>query len=749
MAKKKSILLLGLIVLLSLGALTLLITEASWSSPARLFVTSPAITNLTSAEGETITLSGGGFSNATSLWLVPERSIRSATTATLETYGNPLHFIRRDDCLYVANGTGGFFIVQGLQSPVPAISGILNNGGQGMEIALRQDEAIMAAGNSGLQIIDIRDKTTPQLLAVLKSAAPALSVASSGEIAYVATGKTGVQLVNLADRRHPQHLGKLPNLPQAYKVCGDKELLIIATGAGGVIYDIRIPAQPRRLARLPVPGGINTVMSLRGETLYWATKTLSESRLYAIDLGRPESPRVLTSVPLNGIPFGISSAEDQLAIAMGSSGTQLFSVVGTERLAPFQSIAAKNRTRFALPLGSDLWIGDGGGELLRLDQQGAAALTMPPTLPDFSPRISPLVTAQLFLLGDKTGLAIYGHGEETAPVLLARLAIAGLVQQYLTADQRHLWLAIDNADPLATGKLISVDISTPNTPRILAEIPLPSPPVIVGESGTTLIIATTVLDERPSFTNTAAPLIKADKSKLLHFIDISQPESPAPFLSYPLADSSSGMCIAGRSLVLMQHDGLLRIIDLTETHAPKELGSLQMPWLQESAWSGRVKIAIKDDVAFISSPLAKVVAIDLQDPHQPKNLGGFTLGGPVTSLLISDHFLLAQINKLGLSVIDIKNPRAPERLGVISLPGSSHTSTVQAGMIWYVFPDAMGIWSIPLPQRLPSVVAGSDQLTARLERPLQPGPYRFWLTDPQHHIVVPGVSWSSAGKQTR
>jgi hypothetical protein len=733
MKKKYSLLLTVLITISALGALTLLLTAPSWSSSARLYVTTSAPEHLPGA-GDSLTLHGGGFSPTTHLWLVPERSIRTATTATLETYGNPYHLVQRDDHLYVANGLGGFFIVQGLQSPVPLISGILDSDGQGIEIALHQDEALLAAGISGLQIIDIRDDAKPQLLAVLKSVAPALSVASSGRIAYVATGKSGVQIVDLADPRQPRHLGALADIPTAYKLSCDEKTLIIATAGGGWIYDISQPEQPRRLAALPVPGGSNTVMTRQGETLYWAMKISQESRLYAVDLSRPASPYLLSSVPLNSVPFGISGSEDHLAIALGSSGTQLFSLAAGTPLATGTTIAAKSRTHYALLLGNDLWVGDSGGELLRLDQQRALALTTAPILPDFSPSSQPIVTPHLFFLGDKTGLSIYDRWGVTSPILLARLPITGLEQQYLSADQRQLWLATRNAAPATTGKLINVDISVLHAPRITAEIPLLRPPVIIGEQGTTLVIATPNIDQ-------TRPLFRADRLDALHFIDTSQPQSPALLATYPLASVSAGLGMTDHFVVFMQTDGLLRVIDLRAAQGPQEMGSLQMPWLETSDWAGRVDIVVKDNVAFISSSLGKIFLIDLQDLRRPKYLGVLALTGPVNSLLLNDHFLLAEVKKEGLVVIDVKNIRTPQILGTIPLPGLFHYGTVQGGVIWYVNPEINGLWSLPLPRRLPISVA-DDRLIASLVQPPPPGAYRFWLSDQQNHLLIPGVSWS-------
>ncbi len=734
MAKKHAFLLPGLITISALGTLFLLLTAPSWSSSKQLFVTSSAPENLPTT-GTDLTLHGGGFSPTTHLWLVPERSLRSVTTATLETYGNPHHFIRRNNNLYVANGVGGFLIVQGVQSPVPFISGILDSEGQGMEIVLHQDVALLAAGASGLQIIDIRDDTNPQLLAALKSVAPALSVASSGKIAYIAAAKAGVQIVDLTDPRQPRRLGKLADIPEAYKLSCDGKILIVATASGGWLYDISQPEQPRRLAALPVPAGMNTVMTRRGETLYWATKTSQESRLYSFDLGRPTSPRLLASVPLNGTPFGISCSEDQLAITLGSSGTQLFSLDSGPQLIAGAMIAAKSRTHYALLFGRDLWVGDSDGELLRLDQQKASALTTAPILPDFSPLIIPIITPHLILLGDKNGLSVYDRGGATTPILLARLPITGLEQQYLSTDQRQLWLASRDDAPATTGRLILVDISRPHAPRITAEIPLSHRPNIFGEQGTTLVISTPTPDQE-------RPLNQADRLDSLHFVDISLPQNPVLASSYPLANICAGLSITEHFIVLMQTGGLLRVLNISAAGAPQEVGSLQMPWLHMADWAGRVNIVVKDKVAFVSSPLGRIVLIDLHDPEQPKLLGGFNLAGPVRSLVISDHLLLAEVKKEGMVVIDLKKIREPEILGTIPLPGVFHHSTVQGGSFWYTCAYSNGIWSFPLPRRLQSSVAG-DKIVASIEQQPPPGAYRLWLSDEQSHLLVPGVSWSS------
>jgi hypothetical protein len=734
MSRKKSLLLTGLITLSALGAL--LVTAPSWSSPARLFVSSPAPEHLPAA-GYDLTLHGGGFSQSSRLWLVPESSIRSATTATLETFGFPYQFVSRDDHLYVANGPRGFFIVQGVQAAVPIISGTLESGGQGIEVALHRDTALLAAGNNGLQLIDIRDDNDPQLLSVLNALAPALSVANSGTIAYVARGKSGVEIVDIANPRQPRRLGALPDLPEAYKLSIEDHILVISAAQGGWLYDISQPAQPRRLSALPVPGGHKSVMLQWEETLYWATKSEEGARLYALDISVPTAPRLLSSVPLNGTPFGISCNAQQLAVALGSYGTQLFSLQAGPQLTTSSSVAAKIRTTYAQLLGNDLWIADSSGELLRLDQEKAQALTPSPLLPGQSQWINPIITPQLFSFGNKKGISLFDQWNETAPVLLAHLPITGLTQQYLSADQQRLWLATrDTPLPGATGKLLSVDISLPHAPRVTGQISLSHAPVIIGKYGTTLIITTPTPDQ---------PLIdkKTDRLTSLHFINISRPERPMLASTYHLGDCSTGLSLTGNFLVLMQKDGLLRVIDISATDAPKEVGTLQMPWLHTAAWQGRVNIVVKDDVAYISSSLGKIFLIDLQDHRRPEYLGDFTLAGPVKTLLLNDHLLLVELNKEGLLIIDLEESRAPAILGTILLPGRLYRLTAQGGKIWYTHDDSNGIYSLPLPRRLQKTDTDNDQIIARLAQSPPPGAYRLWLTDKGKHLLVPGVTWHS------
>lgn len=731
MTKKYSYILMALMTIIALTAsFQLFGLPSSWSSPAELFVTTSAPKILPSP-GEPITLQGGGFSKNTRLWLAPERTTRSATTATLETFGAPIHIISRGDYLYVANSTGGFFILQGPHSPLPVITGILDSAGQGREITLLQNEVLMAAGSGGLQIIDIRDSSNPQLLSTLLSVSPAISVASTGHIAYVATGKFGAQIVDISDPRNPQHLGKIPGLPEAYRLLCDEKILIVATNNGGLLYDISQPSKPRYLSALPLSGRNNSIMTRHHDTLFWATRIPDGSRLYTVDLSSPNAPRLLSTTPLPSVPYGITCSDRHVAIALGSLGIQIFSLEnGGNPVANLPIVAPIGIAHYALLDDNDLWVAD-REELLRIDLGMAADLSFKPFVPERCSTIQPIITSEHFILGDKHGLSIYLRTENSPPLLTAHLPISHLVQQYLSLNQNLLWLVTHESHPPFTTTLIKINLTNPLDPVITDEIPLADSTIIIGEQGPNLVISSSPRD-------IPRQMSSKDKLRNLSLIESSNPAPPSS--AYLLENASNGFCLMDNYFVSIQTDGLLRVIDLSAAEGPAEAGVLQMPWIESAAWSGRVSIVNKDRRAFISSSLGTIYIIDLQDPKNPKNLGEIKLNNQITSLLIEGDYLLADVNKQGLVMINIQQTENPEILGNIPLSGIFHLGTVENGTFWYVTPSINGLNSLPLPKPIPCSVSGDNQIVATLAEEVPVGAYRLWLTDQQKHLLIPGFT---------
>lgn len=724
-----------LIATMAFASAALLLTGRSWSSLAPLFLSTPPPQTLP-AGAATVSLTGG-FPSDTSLWLAPEPSIRSAVTSTLATCGLPQHFVVRGDRIYVANGPSGFLTITGQSSVTPRVSGALVTEGQGVAVALLRNVALLAAGSGGLQIIDIRDDQAPRLLARLPEVAPAIGIAQSGNIAYIASGKKGLHVVDLADPRHPRVLARIADLGPIHKVASDGELLVaaLARNEGLAIFEISNPGRPRRLAVLPLPGRAVLALALREQTALVATTSKSANLLQSVDLAHPAQPRVASSLPLDGFPLGMAWTDERATVALGTNGMRSFELDAAQRLHPAEAIGAKVNTRFAVPQGDVLWVADGRGELLRIDPGPAVALTPRTILPALRPGTKPVVTSQLILSDDATGLVIYARGEQNAPpTLLSRLPVAGQIAHLLLVDQLlFLGIVADRTDN--AGKLLIVDISSPAAPRIAAELPLAQTPLPVGVFDKTL-----VLGESLYLSTATTPPWWSKPSRLL-FIDISSPENPSIHSIYPLETGVSGIALSGGQLALMQSDGRFQIIDATTAATPEVVATLQMPWLHAAAWHGVVSIVVKNRVAFVSSSLSGIEVIDLREPDQPRHLGRIDTPAPTVSMTLEGNLLFADILKQGLLVVDLKQPLEPQTLGLIPLPGMTRHLLAQGGRLWYVIRQAHGLWSMPLPQRLRSTIAESGSVITGSAPGAEDGPWRFWLVNEDERIDGAGVTW--------
>lgn len=727
-----------LIATLAFASAALLWTGRSWSSLTPLFLSAPPPQTLPA--GVTTVALTGAFPSATSLWLAPEPSIRSAVTSTLATCGSPQHFAMRGDRIYVANGLSGLLTITGQSSVTPRVSGALVTEGQGVAVALLRDAALLAAGSGGLQIIDIRDDEDPRLLAKLPEVAPAVGIALSGDIAYVASGKKGLHVVDLADPRHPRVLAQIADLGTVHKVASDGELLIaaLARNAGLAVFEISNPVKPRRLAVLPLPGHAVLALTLREQTALVATGSKRANLLQSVDLAQPTQPQLTAALPLEGFPVGMTWTGDRVTVALGTNGMRSFDVDADRRLHPARTISAKVNTRFAAPLGDAVWVADARGELLRINPESAITLTPRAILPAFRPRTKPVVTNQLILSDDPTGLVIYARGENAPPTLLSRLPLAGQIAHLLLVDQL-LFLGIMTDVKDNAGKLLVVDISAPAAPRITAELPLAQTPLPVG-----VIDKTLVLGEALNLTTASSPPWWSKPSRLL-FVDISTPENPSIRCNYPLETGVAGIALSGGQLTLMQTDGRFKVIDATDATTPKEVASLQMPWLQAAAWHGVVSIVVKNRIAFVSSSLSGIEVVDLREPDQPRHLGRIDTPGPVISMTLEGNLLLADVLKQGVMAIDLQRPLEPQILGLIPLPGMTRYLLPEGGRLWYVICQAHGLWSMPLPQHLRSTIAENGAvITGSVMPGLEDGPWRFWLVNEDERIDAAGVTWIGA-----
>ena len=188
---------------------------------------------------------------------------------------------------YVADGSGGLYILNVSTPASPTIVGSLDTPGTANEVAVVGNYAYLADGTSGLRVIDVSTPATPQEKATLDTPDVAKGIAVSGNYAYLADQST-VRIVDISNPLSPQAKGVYtPGYSAAYwgiKVSGIYAYLAESTFT---ILDISNPLLPTLVSETMLVG-YPTELALSGNTIY-AANGVSQG-VQIIDVTSPTAP---------------------------------------------------------------------------------------------------------------------------------------------------------------------------------------------------------------------------------------------------------------------------------------------------------------------------------------------------------------------------------------------------------------------------------------------------------------------------
>lgn len=154
---------------------------------------------------------------------------------------------------------------------------------------------------SRLEILDISDPLNPKLCTHFDFPGAVWFSEVSGDLAFF-VGTSGFQVADLSIPASPAILGSLglAGTPVAAAATGD--MVCVAANTGGLqVVDISDPGNLRRIGDLPLPGSALCV-GVRDNHAFVGTDTLTESRLYAVDIRDPDDPKKVGSVALTDLP---------------------------------------------------------------------------------------------------------------------------------------------------------------------------------------------------------------------------------------------------------------------------------------------------------------------------------------------------------------------------------------------------------------------------------------------------------------
>jgi hypothetical protein len=204
----------------------------------------------------------------------------------------------------------------------------------------------------------------------------------------------------------------------------------VGTDSELLVYDVSVPAAPVLAATVSASA---VSLALQGNYLYAGSVSGSVYTLLVYDVTDPSRPRRVASLPLPEIAYAIAAQPGWMAIAMGKSGIEVYSIANGASPVPLA------------PYSGTFWSLAGTGNLL-------------------------------YAAGDWTGLLIFDLTQPKAPVVLSQTSLAAgdevVWTSYfpaavsVTLDARGIaWLCTEK-----DGRVYGLDVRSPRQPRHVAEL---------------------------------------------------------------------------------------------------------------------------------------------------------------------------------------------------------------------------------------------------------------------------------------
>ncbi len=597
------------------------------------------------------------------------------------------------DHAYVADHEEGLKIIDISNPRTPSLVGSYYASGPAYDVHVSGGLALVADWNFGLQIIDVSDPANPELAGTLDTPGLARGVFVSGGYAYLADDVLGLQIIDFSDPAHPRIVGSYNSPGAAHEVYVSGDLAYLAAWDFGLkILNVSNPENPVPVGEYLTEGNAWDAYAAGG----YVFVADDVSGLNIIAAANPATPTLAGKFPADGT-YGVFVSGD-FAYLTGASPA--FQAVDVNALDVDGDQAPNHWELFYKCLGG--WTADGS---LDEDSDGLTNLeeylaNLDPCHPDtdggfeddggeVSSGRKPLDSRDdLFIDADADGMA--DSWENSHPCVAA-----GEDDGSANPDQ-DLWSNLDeflhDGDPCEPNAGECAD-GLDNDGDGLIDCLDPGC-VDLGDAG-----------ERG--TNACDDGIDNDHDELVDYPfdpDCSGPEDVAelkPTLEGALdSHRALGVTVSGDYAYLADHDGGLKIIDVSDPAAPFTAG-------QYGTGVAVMDVFVSGGYAYLAADDEGLLIIDVSNPAVPSMVGSLDSGGSAGGVYVVGDYAYLAAGESGLLVMDVSDPAAPRLVGPHQTAGPA--SAIHASGAYAYVTDDEGLRIIDVSDPAHPILLGSSE----------------------------------------
>ncbi|MCB2213366.1 T9SS type A sorting domain-containing protein [bacterium] len=256
------------------------------------------------------------------------------------------------DLVYLAQGTGGFTIVDISDFENPEMIWSMSVGDDLMDVVVDGDYAY-AAGVNGVYVIDLSG-ANPELVATVTTSSSCFNIDKSGNYVYVAGASAGLVVIDATTPASASLVTEFdtPGYARDLYVMGN--YVYMADGSQGLaIIDVSTPGSPSLVSNLNSPGYAGGV-ELIGDTAYIADDS---NGVMMIDVSDVNNPTDMGSFATTGRAKQLDSVDNFLIVAEYTDGVYAYSLTGTPAQVGYTLTPGAN-TNNVTAFGDHLYVAD-------------------------------------------------------------------------------------------------------------------------------------------------------------------------------------------------------------------------------------------------------------------------------------------------------------------------------------------------------------------------------------------------------
>lgn len=537
------------------------------------------------------------------------------------------------DYAYVAAGQYGFRVIDITDRIHPCAVASLPQTGVSHDVKVQGNFAYVAGTvesfHCGILVIDISQPRNPRIVGRVATG-DARGLAIDGHYAYVANWSFGVGLsvVDIADPQAPVVIATVePGYASGVIVTGG---FAYVAGEDLRIIDVSDPTHPSVVGNLDTPGSTRSLAVSRNSVLVRVTYRDAHDGLVIIDSSTPEHPQVASSLDLNYGVWGGGIVADGDVVYLSAGGLVTVDISDPKHPTVLGHGYCGSADSIAIS-GCYAYVADRMGLIHVIDV----------TSPYEPPFIGSAATAKcpygVAVANDRAyvavrsswwpwngGLEVFDIADPSHPKVIGAVAVPTRAKEVAAVG--------DLAFVVCQDSLVVVDASAPRHPRIIGSFRI----------------------------GANAIAISGDYAILVHpwwlvIIDISNPCIPTETARLALEPGAMDVAVVGRKAYITGQFVTLQIVDLSDPYRPLVIGTATHADGSPLAVCGQ-HVAVAGNRAYVVDYDGRLLMIDVTNTDHAVEIAtmafrqdtNLTLGSEV---LVADEDLY--FGSIGLQVVDL------------------------------------------------------------------------------------------------